>query len=91
LIIGLVRPQFHSRYRQPLIDIAPTNDGPPIVQKYFDWPPVRDPTEDSQALFDDAANWMGREVGGSRLTSDDQNESTVRPMANARQPTVKTR
>ncbi|MGA7331390.1 MAG: hypothetical protein WBX77_06680, partial [Pseudolabrys sp.] len=31
---------------------APTNDWPPLVQKYFDRPPVRDPSEDQQTLLD---------------------------------------
>src|SRR4249920_3578013 len=52
--VGLVRFQLHLRCRQPSVEIAPANEGPPLVQKYFDWPPVRDPAEDQQALRDEA-------------------------------------
>src|ERR1700730_4992762 len=42
--------------RKTLIQIAPSNDRPPIIQKYFDWSPIRDPSENQQTLFNDATD-----------------------------------
>src|ERR1700737_502655 len=50
------------RRRKSLIQIAPSNDRPPIIQKYFDWPPIRYPSENKQALFNDTPNRTRRKA-----------------------------
>ena len=59
--VALVRSQLHSRCRKPPVQIPSANDRPPLIQKYFDWPPVRDPAKNQQALLDHAA------VGGNDI------------------------
>ncbi len=54
----LVRPQFHLRLRKSPVEIASANNWPPIIEKYFDWPPIRDPAENSQALVEETAKRM---------------------------------
>src|ERR1700682_5179041 len=50
------------RRRKALIQIAPSNDRPPVVEKYLDWPPMRDPSENKQALFNDTTNGTWRKA-----------------------------
>jgi hypothetical protein len=50
------------RRRKSLIQITPSNDRPPIIQKYFDWPPIRYPSENKQALFNDTPNRTRRKA-----------------------------
>ena len=50
------------RRRKSLIQVAPSNDRPPIIQEYFDWSPIRDPSENKQALFNDTANGTRRKA-----------------------------
>lgn len=64
------------RRRKSLIQVAPSNDRSPIIQEYFDWPPIRDPSENQQALFNDTTDRPG-----ARLT-------TVWPVMTEKESTV---
>src|ERR1700716_2139868 len=50
------------RRRKSLIQISSSNDRPPVVQKYFDWPPIRHPSENKQAFFNDTPDRTRRKV-----------------------------
>src|SRR3981189_2094862 len=62
------------RHRKSLIQIAPSNDRPPIIQKYFDWPPIRYPSENKQALFNDTANGTRRKADYCLACDDGEGE-----------------
>ncbi len=70
VMVIFVWPQLHFRGRQSSVQITLANDRPPVVQKYLDWSPVRDPSANSQAFFDDTTNRTRRKVGGGSLTDD---------------------
>src|ERR1700680_1461976 len=62
------------RRRKSLIQVAPSNDRPPIIQEYFDWPPIRDPSENKQALFNDTTDRTRREVDDCLASDDGEGE-----------------
>jgi hypothetical protein len=72
LVVILVRLQLHMSCRKSTIQIAPSNDRPPVVKEYFDWPPIRDPSENEQALFDDTGDGTRRKTGYDCLARDDR-------------------
>jgi hypothetical protein len=67
------RPREHTY--GPLLygfsEIAPANERPPLVQEYFNWPPVRDPSEDQQALRDQPGERLRRNPDHHGLGDDD--------------------
>src|SRR6202521_3845218 len=62
------------RRRKSLIQVAPSNDRPPIIQEYFDWPPIRDPSENKQALFNDTTDRTRRKVDDCFASDDGEGE-----------------
>ena len=62
------------RRRKSLIQVAPSNDRPPIIQEYFDWPPIRDPSENKQALFNDTTDRTRRKVYDCLASDDGEGE-----------------
>ena len=62
------------RRRKSLIQVAPSNDRPPIIQEYFDWPPIRDPSENKQALFNDTTDRTRRKVDDCLASDDGEGE-----------------
>jgi hypothetical protein len=74
LIARLVWSQLHFGSRQSPIEITPADYRPPLVEKDFDRPPIRDPREDEQALFDDLAKRTSLQLGRHGLTRDDGKE-----------------
>src|SRR6476620_1867571 len=43
---------FHNGAGKTVIQITPSSDGPPVVQKDFERAPIRDPAQDQEALLD---------------------------------------
>src|ERR1700675_4131246 len=62
------------RRRKSLIQVAPSNDRPPIIQEYFDWPPIRDPSENKKALFNDTTDRTRRNVDGCWASDEGEGE-----------------
>src|SRR6202022_214210 len=52
-------------------EIASTNNRPPIVEKYFNWPPIRDPAKNSQTFIEETAKRMRCHSCCDRLARDD--------------------
>ena len=63
--------QLNLRCRQPPVEIAPANKRPPFVQEYFDRSPIRDPSEDQQALRNKLRERRGRNSDQHGLADDD--------------------
>src|SRR5258708_6840957 len=62
------------RRRKSLIQIAPSDYRPPVIQKYFDWPPIRHPSENKQALFNDTPDRTRRKVDRCLACDDGERE-----------------
>jgi len=62
------------RRRKSLIQISSSNDRPPVVQKYFDWPPIRHPSENKQAFFNDTPDRTRRKVDCCLACDDGERE-----------------
>src|SRR6202047_2297645 len=57
-----------------LIQVAPSNDRHPIIQEYCDCPPIRDPSENKQALFNDTTDRTRRKVDDCFASDDGEGE-----------------
>src|ERR1700737_4223203 len=62
------------RRRKSLIQITPSNDRPPIIQEYFDWPPICNPSENKQALFNNTTNGTRRKADCCLASDDGEGE-----------------
>src|SRR3979409_2549011 len=62
------------RRRKSLIQITPSNDRPPLIQEYFDWPPICNPSENKQALFNNTTNGTRRKADYCLACDDGEGE-----------------
>jgi len=52
---------------EPTVEVASSRDRPPVVEKNFDRAPISNPTEDEQALLDQALERILKEIAGYQM------------------------